>query len=73
MSKLKFYQAELKEVTDIRSHINLHPSINIEDRIGNCPECGEVEWWLLPKESASVVQGGKHYCECLNCGYSTHL
>jgi DNA-directed RNA polymerase subunit M/transcription elongation factor TFIIS len=73
MSKLRFYQAELKEVQDIRTHINLHPSITIEERIGKCPDCGGTKWWLLPKEGAAVREGGKPYCECLNCGYQTHL
>ena len=73
MANLKFYQAELKEVEDIRKHINLHPSIMVEERIGECPECGGNEWWLLPKEGSAVREGGKPYVECLKCGYVTHL
>lgn len=53
-----------------------HP-MTMTERMGNeeasCPECGENKWWLYPKESVAVRQGGKQYIECLNCGYQTHL
>ena len=60
----------------------------MEERLGDaeCPNCIEeirvydhkkledrTRWVLLPKESASVIQGGKPYIECLDCGYKTHL
>jgi hypothetical protein len=28
---------------------------------------------LLAKEQVAVKEGGKAYCECLNCGMMTHL
>jgi DNA-directed RNA polymerase subunit M/transcription elongation factor TFIIS len=49
----------------------------IAERMGTeealCPECGKNEWWFLPTRSVAVKEGGKHYCECLGCGYQTHL
>jgi len=40
---------------------------------GICPSCGKNEWWLLPDKCVVVREGGKPYCECLSCGYQTHL
>jgi len=78
MGKSKFYQAELVEVKDIiKAEYPLHyKEITLEERMGKdakCPDCGKNHWWLLPKESVAVSEGGKSYCECLNCGYQTHL
>jgi hypothetical protein len=49
--------------------------MSLEDRIGDgkCIECDCDSWILLAKESAIVVQGGKDYCECMNCGHTIHL
>lgn len=77
--KPTFFQADLREIRDIIDY--LYPvhkdKISIADRIGDenatCPDCGCNSWWLLPKESAARRIGGKAYCECLNCGYKTHL
>lgn len=74
----KFYQAVLVPIKDIVQHCYPHaPQITIADRMGDdhatCPECGENEWILLPKEGAAVTQGGKPYMECKNCGYHTHF
>jgi hypothetical protein len=76
--KPKFYQAVLTEIkSDIMRHV--YPTIknlSLEDRLpnnGECSTCGGNEWYLLPKESVAVVQGGKPYIECLHCGNITHL
>ena len=82
MSKPKFYQAVLKEVKgNVLDHV--YPQFkgdeqfSLEERMGNeegkCPECDSNEWILLPEESAAVREGGKAYCECKSCGYTTHL
>ncbi len=80
MSKPKFYQAVLQEVTEnIFEHVYPHLNSNefsIKERMGNdegmC-SCGHNEWMLLAKESVAVSQGGKPYIECLNCGETSHL
>lgn len=72
MNKPKFYQAELRPIDD-NELAKITKGIPIEERIEPCPDCGGSEWWLLPKESIAVKEGGKPYCECLNCGYVTHL
>jgi predicted RNA-binding Zn-ribbon protein involved in translation (DUF1610 family) len=54
----------------VRKHMTL------EERLpdnGDCPECKENVWWLLPNSSVAVRTGGKPYVECMNCGYQTHL
>ena len=82
MSKPKFYQAVLKEVKGnvldhVYPHLKGNGQLTMAERMGSdeakCPECGENKWMLLPEESVAVVQGGKPYCECLNCGQMTHL
>lgn len=78
----KFYQAVLVEVEgNVIDHVYPHlikHKITLEERMPNdalCPECDDSrrEWYLLPKESIMVKEGGKPYCECMNCGYTTHL
>jgi hypothetical protein len=81
----KFYQAVLVEVEgNIIDHVypHLHHApkhgMTLEERMPNdalCPECDHVkrEWYLYPRESVIVKEGGKPYVECLNCGYTTHL
>ncbi len=82
MKKPKFYQAILKPIEgDVLDHVYPHlqgsNQLTMTERMGNeeasCPDCGKNEWYLFPKESAIVSQGGKPYIECLNCGYQTHL
>ena len=76
MKKPKFYQAVLKELTEEEVlKITKGESIadRMEDEEANCWHCGSNKWWLLPKESIAVKEGGKPYCECLGCGYKTHL
>lgn len=82
MSKPKFYQAVLQEVKgNVLDHVYPHlkgkGQLTMAERMGSdeakCPECGENKWMLLPEESVAVAQGGKPYCECLNCGQMTHL
>jgi DNA-directed RNA polymerase subunit M/transcription elongation factor TFIIS len=82
MSKAKFYQAVLVEVEgNIINHVYPHLEegvVTLEERLPDdalCPECdnSKREWYLLPKESIQVKEGGKPYCECMNCGYTTHL
>lgn len=82
MSKAKFYQAVLVKVEgDIIQHVYPHLTkheITLEERMPDdalCPECdsSKREWYLLPKESIMIKEGGKPYCECMNCGYTTHL
>lgn len=78
MSKPKFYQAVLEPIDDVIKHVypKHHNKITLEERLsdnGECPDCHNNEWWLLPKESLAVKEGGKSYIECLNCGYQTHL
>jgi hypothetical protein len=76
MSKPVFYQAILKPLTGSEV-LELTNGLSIAERLGNekgsCPDCGLNQWWLLPKEGVAVKEGGKPYCECLNCGYQTHL
>ena len=76
MPKPKFYQAELRLLTDDQV-MDVTRGQSIEERMNGenatCPACGRNEWWLLPKESSPVRTGGKPYCECLKCGYQTHL
>lgn len=78
MEKPVFYQAKLVEIDDVINHV--YPlskgQITLEERLpnnGQCLDCGNRNWWLLPKESIAVNVGGKPYIECLECGYSTHL
>ena len=78
----KFFQAKLVEVKEnvldyVYPHLKGKEQLTITERLGNpegkCPECGENIWFLLPKESVAVREGGKPYIECLNCGFLTHL
>lgn len=77
--KPRFFQAVLKEIPDVIKHVYPlhHKEITLEERMGsfqaNCPDCNCNSWILAPKESAAVSQGGKAYCECMECGYQTHL
>ena len=76
MSKPKFYQAVLKPLTEeevLKETNGIPIADRMEDEEATCWHCGSNEWWLLPKESAAVKEGGKPYCECLNCGQQTHL
>ena len=85
MSQPKFYEAVLQEVQgDVLAKVypeNVRkygsPMVTMSERMGtaeaNCPDCGKNEWWLMPKESSACREGGKPYCECLGCGYQTHL
>lgn len=73
--KPKFFQAKLVEINQEQLDMELK-GCSLEERLPNnacCPDCGKNEWWLLPKESVAVKEGGKPYIECLNCGYQTHL
>jgi len=76
---MRFFQSVLKEIpaSEIIEHCYPlhHKEITLEERMGNgkCPDCDCDSWILLPKESSAVTQGGKDYCECMNCGYTTHL
>jgi hypothetical protein len=71
-----FYQAVLKPLTEAEVNV-LTKGQSLTDRMGSesaeCPECHTNSWMLLPIESSPVREGGKPYCECLNCGYQTHL
>lgn len=76
--KPKFYQAVLKRVDDVITHVYPHSrgTTTLEERMPNnatCSECGGNEWMLLANEQVAVKEGGKPYCECLSCGYLTHL
>ena len=79
MSKPIFYTTQLFEVEDVIKYVYpdpKHAKLTLEDRLPNngiCEECGENKWWLYPKASVSVREGGKQYIECLNCGNVTHL
>ena len=82
MGKPKFYQAVLQEVNgNVLDHVYPHlkgkGQLTMTERMGSenaeCEQCSENEWWLYPKESTLVAQGGKPYIECLNCGHVTHL
>jgi hypothetical protein len=76
---MRFFQSVLKEIPSdkILKHCypTNHKKMSLEDRIGDgkCIECDCDSWILLAKESAIVVQGGKDYCECMNCGHTIHL
>ncbi len=73
--KPEFFQAELRKLTD-EEVLKETKGLSVDERMGKdakCPECGDNRWWLLPKAGAAVREGGKPYCECLNCGYQTHL
>lgn len=76
MTKPKFYQAALLRLDDDQVNDILKGS-SMSERMGSdsaeCPECGHNAWWLLPLESAARREGGKPYCECLFCGYTTHM
>jgi predicted RNA-binding Zn-ribbon protein involved in translation (DUF1610 family) len=76
MIKPRFYQAVLHPLNE-KEVKRITKGQSIADRMGSenaeCPECGKNEWWLLPTMSSAVREGGKPYCECLNCGYVTHL
>lgn len=76
MSKPTFYKANLVLVVSHKvNEITKGQSIaeRMGDEEGRCPECGKNKWWLLPKECVAVREGGKAYCECISCGYQTHL
>ena len=75
-TKPKFYVAELKPIKDVIAYVYPQGGITLEERMGSnaqCPECGDNKWMLLADEQVAVKQGGKPYCECLGCGYMTHL
>ena len=78
----KFYQAVLEEVKgnvfdyvypNLKGKVELTFKERLGNDEGNCSECGGGEWMLYAKESIPVIQGGKPYIECLNCGEVTHL
>jgi hypothetical protein len=73
----KFYKAVLKPIKDVMKHVYPMSNMTLAERMGNdnatCPDCGNNEWMLLADESVAIKQGGKPYCECLGCGYMTHL
>ena len=82
MSKARFFQAVLQEVKgNVLDHVYPHlkgkGQLTMSERMGsdnaNCPDCDCNSWILLPQESVMVTQGGKPYCECMNCGLTTHL
>ena len=82
MSNPRFFQAVLKEVKgNVLDHVYPHlkgkDQLTLQERMGsfnaNCPKCDCNSWILLPIESVAVSQGGKPYCECMNCGLTTHL
>lgn len=81
MKKPIFYQAKLTKIKDILKHVYGddvydRTDMTLEERMGKdakCPDCGDNKWWLLPKEGSAVREGGKAYCECMKCGYTTHL
>ena len=72
----KFYQAELRKLSHKEVKV-LTKGAGLAERMGDayamCPYCGKNEWWLLPVKTLAVREGGKAYCECLSCGYQTHL
>lgn len=85
MSKPVFYEAKLVKV---KGNVleKVYPQFDftkgkkpmtMTERMGSeeakCPDCGRNDWWLLPTEGVAVMQGGKPYIECLECGYQTHL
>ena len=76
-TKPKFYQAVLEEISEkVLNNVYLRGSSigeRMESEEALCPECNDNRWWVLPKESIAVREGGKHYCQCINCGYQTHL
>lgn len=79
MNKPIFYQAILLEITEnvLEFAYPQSKGLTLKERLGSenaeCSECGKNEWFLLPKESIAVKEGGKPYIECLNCGFQTHL
>jgi len=82
MRKPKFFKAVLQEIKgnvldEVYPYLKGKEQVTMTERMGGeeakCPECSNVEWWLLPNDSVSVREGGKPYIECLNCGYRTHL
>jgi hypothetical protein len=89
MSKPIFYKTVLVPIKgNVLDHVYPHfkggNQLTMTERMGNkeadCPECIEQNiqkdfnrWMLLPEESVAVVEGGKPYCQCLDCGYTTHL
>jgi hypothetical protein len=76
MKKPKFYQAVLKELTEeevLGITKGQSIAVRMNDENAYCTECGSNKWWLLPTQSVAVLTGGKAYCECLGCGFQTHL
>ena len=79
LPKPKFFQAVLVPIEDVIKHVyppTIADQITLEERLpdnAKCPECSNNEWWILPNDSVAVREGGKAYCECMNCGYQTHL
>jgi DNA-directed RNA polymerase subunit M/transcription elongation factor TFIIS len=80
-NKPKFFQTVLQEIKgNVLEHVYTKQAAKLPtmtERMGSenaeCPNCHKNSWWILPKESSSVREGGKAYIECLNCGYQTHL
>lgn len=76
MSKPVFYQSALL-LLDNEQVNEILKGQSLTDRMGSeeakCPDCGHNQWWLLPKQGAAYREGGKPYCECLYCGYITHM
>jgi hypothetical protein len=76
---MRFFQSVLKEIPADKIIKHCYPihhkQITLVERMGDgkCPDCDCDSWILLPKESSAVTNGGKDYCECMNCGYMTHL
>ena len=76
VNKPIFYQSVLQEIDDKKlNEILKGQSLaeRMETAEAKCPECGKNKWILLPVEGAAVRTGGKPYCECMECGYQTHL
>ena len=80
MRRPKFYKSVLQEIKGNVLDVvyPLHKGqITMTERMGSeeakCPDCSNVEWWLLTDYCVSVREGEKPYIECLNFGYRTHL
>jgi len=77
---MKFYRIKLEEIPNDKVISEVYPEriasqLTLEERIGSgkCNSCDKSEWGILPKDNPIVLESGKPYIICLNCGSFTHL
>jgi len=77
---MKFSLIKLEDIPNEKVLEEVYPKkiadqLTLDERIGDgkCVTCGKSHWGILPKDSPLVVDTGKPYIMCFNCGSYTHL